>query len=142
MLQVSTVNSSLRVAAASLRMAVEWGALETRPRSRCYQVRGTVSELLPRKKKPVSSGCARTCSVQLPQSSWTRACGPKSASGCAGNAITWVNGRHGTLLVTHGKTAAARRVLPMTPRVRSILEARWERCWKARRGLGVACTDS
>jgi len=41
-------------------------------------------------------------------------------------AIAWVNGRHGTLLVTHGKTAAARRVLPMTPRVRSILETRWQ----------------
>ena len=40
--------------------------------------------------------------------------------------ITWANGRHGTLLVTHGKTAAARRVLPMTPRVRAILEVRWE----------------
>jgi integrase len=40
--------------------------------------------------------------------------------------ITWANGRHGTLLVTHGKTAAARRVLPMTPRVRGILETRWE----------------
>ena len=25
----------------------------------------------------------------------------------------------------YGKTAAARRVLPMTPRVRAILEARW-----------------
>ena len=40
--------------------------------------------------------------------------------------VTWVNGRHGTLMVTHGKTAAARRVLPMTPRVRAILQSRWE----------------
>src|SRR5438034_2220240 len=32
---------------------------------------------------------------------------------------------HGTLIVTHGKTKAARRVLPMTPRVRHILETRW-----------------
>jgi integrase len=40
--------------------------------------------------------------------------------------ITWANGRHGTVLVTHGKTAAARRVLPMTPRVRDVLHARWE----------------
>jgi integrase len=40
--------------------------------------------------------------------------------------ISWLNGRNGTLLVTHGKTAAARRVLPMTPRVRSILEVRWQ----------------
>ncbi len=42
-------------------------------------------------------------------------------------------------MVTHGKTAAARRVLPMTPRVRNILEARWVNagrpdegfCWPA-----------
>jgi integrase len=37
-----------------------------------------------------------------------------------------VNGRNGTLLITHGKTRAARRVLPMTPRVRAILEDRWQ----------------
>jgi hypothetical protein len=29
-------------------------------------------------------------------------------------------------MVTDGKTATARRVLPMTPRVRSIPESRWE----------------
>ena len=40
--------------------------------------------------------------------------------------ISWSNGRNGTLLVTHGKTAAARRVLPMTPRVRQVLEAHWK----------------
>jgi integrase len=28
--------------------------------------------------------------------------------------LTWENGRNSTLLVTRGKTAAARRVLPMT----------------------------
>jgi len=39
--------------------------------------------------------------------------------------ITWANGRNGTLLVTRGKTAAARRVLPLTPRVRAVLEQRW-----------------
>jgi len=45
-------------------------------------------------------------------------------------ATTWVNGRHRTLLVTHGKTSAARRVLPMTPRVRMILDGLWERSGK------------
>ena len=29
-------------------------------------------------------------------------------------------------MVTHGKTKAARRVLPMTPRVRAVVEARWD----------------
>lgn len=40
--------------------------------------------------------------------------------------VNWSNGRNGTILVTHGKTAAARRVLPLTKRVRHILEMRWE----------------
>ena len=42
--------------------------------------------------------------------------------------ITWTrtSGRNGTLLVTHGKTKAARRVLPFTLRVRAVLEERWE----------------
>src|SRR5437762_9991995 len=48
--------------------------------------------------------------------------------------VTWVNGRFGTLLVTHGKTKAARRVLPMTPRVRAILEPRWEAAGKPSEG--------
>ncbi len=50
------------------------------------------------------------------------------------DAITWANGRNGTLLVTHGKTAAARRVLPMSPRVRAILESRWKAAGKPREG--------
>jgi integrase len=40
--------------------------------------------------------------------------------------VTWVNGRYGSLLIEQGKTAAARRVIPMTPRVRQRLEIRWE----------------
>ena len=36
-----------------------------------------------------------------------------------------MNSQHGTLAVTHGKSSAARRVLPMTPRVRVVLEKRW-----------------
>jgi integrase len=40
--------------------------------------------------------------------------------------VTWTNGRNGTILVTHGKTAAARRVLPLTLRARNILHNRWE----------------
>jgi integrase len=48
--------------------------------------------------------------------------------------ITWSNGRNGTLLVTHGKTKAARRVIPMTPRARGVLGARWEAAGKPLEG--------
>jgi integrase len=49
--------------------------------------------------------------------------------------ISWSTGRHGTLMVTHGKTAAARRVLPMTQRVRTILQSRWEAAEKPLEGF-------
>ena len=39
--------------------------------------------------------------------------------------LSWKNGSNGTVLVTHGKTAAARRMLYLTPRVRFVLETRW-----------------
>lgn len=48
--------------------------------------------------------------------------------------VTWVNGRNGSLLVTQGKTAAARRVLPMTPRLRTVLETRWNEAGKPLEG--------
>lgn len=48
--------------------------------------------------------------------------------------VTWINGRNGSLLVPHGKTAAARRMLPMTLRVRTILENRWELAGKPAEG--------
>ena len=37
--------------------------------------------------------------------------------------ITWLNGRNGAILVTHGKTVASRRAVPLTPRVRAVLKA-------------------
>src|SRR5262249_53281230 len=49
--------------------------------------------------------------------------------------INFVNGRYGSLLVTHGKTLPARCMLPMTPRVRTILEARWNAAGKPLEGF-------
>lgn len=40
--------------------------------------------------------------------------------------VSWTNGQQGTLRATHGKTAAARRMLPLSLRVRALLEKRWE----------------
>jgi len=39
--------------------------------------------------------------------------------------INWDGSRNGAVLVTKGKTKAARRVLPISPRVRIVLENRW-----------------
>ena len=53
--------------------------------------------------------------------------------------VTWSNGRNGTILVTHGKTAAARRIVPLTVRSRNILQARWEDAGSPAEGWVWSC---
>jgi integrase len=48
--------------------------------------------------------------------------------------LAWVNGRHGTIRTLFGKTKAAKRTLPMTPRVRALLEAHWEAAGRPEEG--------
>jgi integrase len=125
-LQVSTVNSSLRVLRRVLRLAAEWGAVDGVPKIKLLSgerhrervvSQAEEAKYLGAAPEPVGSIAAVLCDTGLRPEECFRLCW---------EAINWVNGRHGTLLVTHGKTAAARRVLPMTPRVRNILQKRWE----------------
>src|SRR6266568_6543260 len=125
-LQVSTVNSSLRVLRRVLRQAAEWGLLQTVPRIKMLpgerhreRVLSVEEEAryLAAAVEPLSSIAAVLSDTGMR---------PEECYRLRWETITWVNGRNGTLLVTHGKTKAARRVLPFTPRVRAILQTRWE----------------
>ena len=124
--QVSTINSSLRVLRRVLRVAVEWGELESAPTVKM------LSGERHRERVVTMEEEARYLTVApeplLSVATVLADTGLRHEEACRlrWESLTWTNGRHGTLLVTHGKTAAARRVLPMTPRVRAVLEARWE----------------
>ena len=133
-LQVSTVNSSLQVLRRVLRMAAEWGALNAAPKIRMLpgerhreRVVGPSEEAkyLAASPDPLVSIAAVLVDTGLR---------PEECFRLQWESITWLNGRYGTLLVTRGKTAAARRMLPMTPRVRSILQVRWESAGKPAHG--------
>jgi len=133
-MQISSVNNTLRALRRMLRLAVEWGALEVAPqvkklpgeRHRERVVSGPdEARYLAAAPEPLASIAAVLVDSGLRPEECFRLCW---------ESIAWVNGRHGTLLVTHGKTNAARRVLPMTPRVRAILESRWERAGKPTEG--------
>jgi integrase len=126
-MQVSGVNNALRALRRMLRLAVEWGALEVAPEIKMlpgerHRDRVVTSEdearYLSAAPEPLASIASLLADTGMRPEECFRLCW---------EAVTRVNGRHGTLFVTHGKTAAARRVLPMTPRVRAILETRWER---------------
>ncbi len=137
-LQVSSINSSLRVLRRVLRLAVEWGALGSSPKVKLlpgekHRERVVTpdeeAKYLTEAPEPLASVAAVLSDTGLR---------PEECFRLRWEAITWANGRQGTLLVTHGKTAAARRVLPMTPRVRNILETRWESAGKPQEGWAWA----
>jgi integrase len=137
-LQVSSINSSLRVLRRVLRLAVEWGALGSSPKVKLlpgerHRERVVTpdeeAKYLAAAPEPLASVAAVLSDTGLR---------PEECFRLRWEAITWANGRQGTLLVTHGKTAAARRVLPMTPRVRNILETRWGSAGKPLEGWAWA----
>jgi integrase len=126
-LQVSTVNSSLRVLRRMLRLAVEWGELQSVPMIKRLPGERHRERVVSDDEEVRYLGAGSELLTSIATVLTDTGMRPEECYRLRWESITWTNGRNGTLLVTHGKTAAARRVLPMTPRVRAILENRWER---------------
>jgi integrase len=125
-LQVSSVNSSLQVLRRIMRLAAQWGEIEVAPsikmlpgeRHREHVVKpDEEARYLAAAPEPLGSVAAILTDTGMR---------PDECYRLRWESVTWTNGRNGTILVTHGKTAAARRVLPLTVRAKSILQARWE----------------
>ena len=133
-LQISTVNSSLRVLRSILHRGVEWGVLQTVPKIKLLPGERRRERVVTREEEAKYLAAAREPLASIGAVLADSGLRPEECFRLKWEAITWLNGRHGTLLVTHGKTAAARRVLPMTPRVRTILEGLWERNEKPTEG--------
>jgi len=113
-LQVSSVNSSLQVLRRIMRLAAEWGAIEVAPlikmlpgeRHREHVVSlEEEARYLAAASEPLASVAAILIDTGMR---------PDECYRLRWESLTWTNGRNGTLLVTHGKTDAARRVLPLT----------------------------
>lgn len=142
-LEVSSINRELQVLRRILHLAVEWGAIDAAPKIRMiagekHRERVVTPEEEARYLAAAPEPLASVVSVLA-----DTGMRPDECFRLRWESITWVNGRYGTLLVTHGKTDAARRVLPITPRVRGILEGRWEAARKPAEGwVWVAPTRS
>jgi len=125
-LQVSSVNSSLQVLRRMLHIAVEWGAIEKAPRIKLLPGERRREHVVGEDEEARYLAAASELLASIATVLADTGMRPDECHRLRWETVTWINGRNGSLLVTHGKTAAARRVLPMTPRVRALLEARWE----------------
>jgi integrase len=131
---ISTVNSSLRVLRSILHRAVEWGVLEAAPKIKLLSGERRRERVVTRDEETKYLAAAREPLGSIASVLADSGLRPEECFRLRWEAITWLNGRYGTLLVTHGKTAAARRVIPLTPRVRATLESEWERAGKPSEG--------
>jgi integrase len=125
-LQISSINSVLQVLRRITRLAVQWGTTEVAPaikmlpgeRHREHVVRfDEEARYLAVAPEPLGSVAAVLVDTGMR---------PDECYRLRWESVTWTNGRNGTILVTNGKTSAARRVLPLSIRARNILHERWE----------------
>jgi integrase len=125
-LEVSSLNRELQVLRRLLHLAVEWGFLHQAPKVKMIPGENHREFVLSPEEEAKYLAASReplgSVAVVLADSGMR----PEECYRLTWENVTWVNGRYGTLFVTHGKTAAARRMLPMTPRVRQVLEGRWK----------------
>lgn len=124
--EIASVNSALRAVRRVLNLAVEWGALENATpvtllrgeRHREHVVSPQMeAKYIAAAAEPLASIATILIDTGLR---------PEECFKMRWEHISFGIGRHGTLRVVDGKTAAARRNLPLTQRVRTVLETRWK----------------
>lgn len=133
-LQVASVNASLRVLRRVLKLAVEWGVLPVMPKIRLLRGERHRERVITRKEEATYLAAASEPLASIATILADTGMRPDECYRLCWEHITFVTGKNGSLLITHGKTAAARRVLPLTARVRNILEPRWNKAGKPQDG--------
>jgi integrase len=133
-LEVSSINRELQVLRRLLHLAVDWGIVDRSPKVQMLSGERHREFVLSRQEEARYLAAAPEPLASIATVLADTGMRPEECYRLRWEAITWINGRNGTLLITHGKTAAARRVLPMSPRVRAILKSRWEAENKPRAG--------
>jgi integrase len=126
-LAVSSINSTIRVLRRMLNLATEWGVIESTPKLALLPGENHRERVISREEESKYLTTAAPLLAEVATILADTGMRPDECYRLCWEDLTWANGRNGSLLVRHGKTAAARRVLPMTPRVRAVLEMRWER---------------
>jgi integrase len=133
-MQISTANNSLRVLRRILNLAVEWGVLVAAPKIKVLSGERRRERVITPEEEARYLAAAAEPLASIATVLADTGMRPEECFRLRWENITWVNGRHGAILVASGKTAAARRVIPMTPRVRGVLETRWDASEKPEEG--------
>jgi integrase len=125
-LQISSVNSCLRALRRVLRLAVDWGVLEVAPKVKFLSGERRRERVITLKEEALYLAAAFPLLHDVSVLLFDTGMRPEECHRLQWENINWASGKNGVLLITGGKTKAARRILPLSPRVRAVLENRWE----------------
>lgn len=125
-LQISSVNSCLRALRRVLRLAVEWDVLDTSPKVKFLSGEHRRERVITATEEELYLTAALPLLHDVSVILFDSGMRPEECHSLRWENINWSAGRNGALLITKGKTKAARRVLPLSPRVRVVLEKRWK----------------
>ena len=130
-----TINSSLRVLRRILRLAVEWGVIEVAPKIQLLAGETRRERVItPDEETKYLSKCTPLLK-DVAAVLFDTGLRPDELHRMQWPEISWPNAaRRGMILVTKGKSQAARRLIPMTPRVLAVLEDRWRAQKKPQQG--------
>jgi len=109
-----------------LRLAVEWGALEASPKVKFLAGERRRERVISPKEEELYLSAASTLLHDVSVVLFDTGMRPEECHCLRWENVTWDGGRNGVILIEKGKTKAARRVLPLSPRVRTVLETRWK----------------
>jgi integrase len=131
---IATVNSTIRVLRSTLTHAVEDGLLEFAPKLKVLKganIRKWV--LLPEQEQPYLEACTeplRTVATIILDAGLR----PDECFRLRWEHVRFIDVKRAVLVVPGTKTVAAARPVPMTPRLRGILEIRWQQAGKPTTG--------
>jgi len=125
-LQISSINSCLRALRRVLRLAVEWGVVESTPKVKFLSGERRRERVISASEEAVYLAAASPLLHDVSVVLLDTGMRPEECHSLRWENVNWDGGRNGTVLVAKGKTKAARRILPLSPRVRMVLENRWK----------------
>jgi integrase len=125
-LQTSSVNSCLRALRRILRLAVEWEVLEASPKVKFLSGEHRRERVISEREEALYLNAGLPLLHDVSIVLFDTGMRPEECHCLRWEHVTWDGGRDGVVLIAKGKTKAARRVLPLSPRVRMVLENRWK----------------
>ena len=123
---VATVNSTIRVLRRALSLAKEWGVIDSVPTLHLIPGENHREHVVTPKEEQAYLEVAEPELAAFMMLAFDTGVRPDEAYSLRWEHLNWKTGQNGSVFVASGKTRAARRVVPMTPRLKFVLETRFE----------------